>query len=206
MDSRLNLTGTLDCAYAFGTASGVPLNGIVFTPFAANPHKDTTTLVSAYTFTDGGLAGNYRTLVSHGASQDLSPGAIQFNELVPGANYAVTVIGMGLRARSDCCQAGAGYNNLLVSGDATGGTGWIHCEGNDASSRNIRGTFTADATGSQTFNLNLFVPGGTDPLTVSANISAVLLSYTSVPEPASAVLLATSALTPLFARRRRATH
>src|SRR5689334_476111 len=70
----LAYTGTLDRAYAFGTSSGVPLNGMIFTPFAGNSHGDTTTLDSTNSaYTDGGLAGNYGALVSHGQAHDVSP-------------------------------------------------------------------------------------------------------------------------------------
>jgi hypothetical protein len=201
--SDLAYSGTLDRAYAFGTANGVPLNGIVFTPFASNSHGDTTTLASAFTYSDGKLTGNYGTLVSNGVAHDLTPAYLQLNGLVKGANYAVTVIGMGLRARSDCCSAGAGYNNLFVSGDTPNGTGWIHWEGDDASSRNIRGVFTADSSGTQTLNFNLFGTSSYDPLTISANVNAVLLSYTAVPEPASCALVAASIFGLLFVRRHR---
>jgi hypothetical protein len=199
----LAYTGTLDRAYAFGTLGGVPLNGIVFAPFAGNAHGDTTTLDTTFTYSDGGLSGNYGALVSHGQAHDLAPASIHFNGLTPGAIYSLSVIGMGLRARSDCCEAGAGYTNMFVSGDTLSGTGWIHWEGNDASSRNIRGTFIADASGGQTINFNLFSTIRADPDTVSANVNAVLLSYTAVPEPATAALVALSGIMLMMVRRHR---
>jgi hypothetical protein len=195
-------SGTLDRAYAFGTANNVNVNGMVFTPFSSNSHNDTTNLSASSKFTDGGLTGGYASLVSNGVSLDGSVGTIRFNGLVPGATYTANVIGIGLRARSDCCSAGAGYNNLFIAGDTPNGGGTIHWDGNDAASRNIRGTFIADSSGIQTLYLNRDVPSGTDPLTVSANINAVMLSYTAVPEPTSLALLLASAIGMMCVRRR----
>jgi hypothetical protein len=51
--------------------------------------------------------------------------------------------------------------------------------------------------------LNRDIPSGIDPLTVSANINAVMLSYTAVPEPTSLTLLVASAFGTVLVRRRR---
>jgi hypothetical protein len=202
----LAYTGTLDRAYAFGAASSVGVNGIVFTPFSSNSHSDTTNLSASSKYSGSGLTGGYASLVSTGVSLDGSQGTIQFNGLVPGAVYTANVIGMGLRARSDCCSVGAGYTNLFIAGDTPVGGGTIHWDGNDAASRNIRGTFIADSSGIQTLYLNRDIPGGTDPLTVSANINAVMLSYAAVPEPTSLALLLASAIGTVFVRRRARSH
>src|SRR5882757_4732724 len=63
--SDLAFSGKLDRAYAFGTSSGVALNGIVFAPFASNSHGDSTNLSASSKFTDGGLTGGYASLVSN---------------------------------------------------------------------------------------------------------------------------------------------
>src|SRR5215212_9747645 len=144
--------GTLDRAYAFGGSTDVTVGGIVFTPFTSNSNGDSTDLDGPTSFSPTGVSGSYATLVSHGLSRDVAPAFIQFNNLTPGAQYEASVVATGLRARSDCCSAGAGYTNQRLSGDTGGNTGILVWDTTDASSKLIRGSFIADANGRQTIN------------------------------------------------------
>ena len=150
------LGGTLDRAYDFGVNQKLIINGIEFDPFDTKLNGDTTNLDGPYdAYTTDGQTGDYATLLSHGVGHDNDARVIQFNNLVPGVIYTVEVVASGLRARSDCCEAGAGYNNLFVSGDSPKGTGTLGWDITDATSRHIYGTFVSDSSGSQTLNLNL---------------------------------------------------
>lgn len=195
--------GTLDRAYALGATSNVDAGGITFVPFASNSHGDSTTLSGPTAFSPKGVSGNYATLLSHGLSFDGGPASITFNNLIPGVTYTAGVIGMGLRARSDCCSAGAGYNNLFVSGDSPSGGSPVTWDTSDATSQNLRGTFIAGASGRQTINFNLYGTSGFDPLTVSANINAVVLSYAAVPEPGTVWLTVIGLCGALAGLRKR---
>ena len=179
------------------------MGGVLFTPFGSNSNGDTTNLDGPYGYSSTGVSGDYATLVSHGLAHDGGPAFIQFNNLVPGAEYEATVVGSGLRVRSDCCQAGAGYNNMKLSGSGPLGTGTLEWPESDTSAKLIRGTFIADASRQQILNLNLFGLETVDPLTISANINAVVLSYTAVPEPGTVglVMIGISAIATLRPRR-----
>ncbi|HEX3598988.1 MAG TPA: PEP-CTERM sorting domain-containing protein [Lacipirellulaceae bacterium] len=197
------LGGTLDRAYDFGNNATLNINGITFAPFDSKLHGDTTNLDGPYdAYTTDGQTGDYASLLSHGVGHDNEAGLIQFNNLVPGVIYTVEVVGSGLRARSDCCEAGAGYNNLFVSGDSPTGTGTVGWDISDATSRHIYGTFVSDATGRQALNINLYVSNTSGQMSV-AQIHGVVLSYAAVPEPA-AFLLFNAGITGLaLARRNR---
>jgi PEP-CTERM motif-containing protein len=197
------LSGTLDRAYDFGTNQKLIINGIEFDPFNTKLFGDTTNLDGPYdAYTTDGQTGDYATFLSHGDGHDNDARVIQFNNLAPGVLYTVEVVASGLRARSDCCSAGAGYTNLRIAGDSPAGTGALQWDANDATSRHIYGTFLSDASGSQTLNLNLFgttnIPGQTN----SIQIHGIVLSYAAVPEPTALVLFAAGTIGLAISRRR----
>lgn len=189
-------------AYAFSQASTFDVNGVTFKPLAANPFGDTTSLATSFQRAPDGQVHPFGTLLDFGLSQDLTPSTMTFNGLIPGAAYTIEVFAAGLRARSDCCQAGAGYTNNRVSGDTSSGTGSIEWSELDGTSRAIYGTFTASPSGSQTVNFNLHNTGGVPANSLSANIHGVVLS-TSVPEPASLMLMSLAGTMMLSVRRQR---
>ena len=196
------LGGTLDRAYDFGVNQKLIINGIEFDPFDTKLNGDTTNLDGPYdAYTTDGQTGDYATLLSHGDGHDNDARAIQFNNLVPGVIYTVEVVASGLRARSDCCEAGAGYNNLFVSGDSPKGTGTLGWDITDATSRHIYGTFVSDSSGSQTLNMNLYSANLPGQMSV-AQIHGVVLSFAPVPEP-TALLLLTAGITGLAINYRR---
>jgi hypothetical protein len=196
------LGGTLDRAYDFGTNQKLIINGIEFDPFNTKLFGDTTNLDGPYdAYTTDGQTGDYATLLSHGVGHDNDARVIQFNNLAPGVIYTVEVVASGLRARSDCCEAGAGYNNLFVSGDSPTGTGTLGWDITDASSRRIYGTFVSDSTGRQALNINLYVSNTAGQMSV-AQIHGVVLSFAPVPEP-TALLLFIAGITGLAINYRR---
>jgi hypothetical protein len=197
------LAGTFDRAYDFGNNAALNINGIPFAPFDSKLHGDTTNLDGPYdAYTADGQTGDYASLLSHGAGHDNDARVIQFNNLVPGVIYTVEVVASGLRARSDCCEVGAGYNNLFVSGDSPTGTGTLGWDITDATSRHIYGTFVSDATGRQALNINLYVSNTSGQMSV-AQIHGVVLSYAAVPEPTTLLLFTAGIACLAISGRRR---
>jgi PEP-CTERM motif len=200
----VHLPGTLDRAYSLGYAGNLNVNGIPFAPFAANLHGDTTTLDGTYdAYAGGGQTGDFGTLLQHGQFRNFLPAAINFNGLTPGAIYTVEVLASGLRARSDCCQAGAAYtNNFISSGNPFPGGAAVEWKNDDPTARSIVGTFTAAPDGRQTIDFNnVATVLGPDHI-ISAQIHAVGLSYTAVPEPSTIALLTLAACAVSQTRRR----
>jgi hypothetical protein len=198
------LGGTLDRAYDFGVNQKLIINGIEFDPFDTKLNGDTTNLDGPYDgYTADGQTGEYATLLSHGVGHDNDARIIQFNNLVPHVIYTVEVVASGLRARSDCCSAGAGYTNLRVSGDSPAGTGALQWDTNDATSRHIYGTFISDSSGTQTMNLNLFGTANIPGQTNSIQLHGVVLSFTAVPEPTAPLLFAAGTIGLAINQRRR---
>jgi hypothetical protein len=200
--SDFSFTGTLDRAYALGVSTSVDALGITFTPLSSNSIGDSTTLDHAFDFSTNGVPSSIAKLVSRGMSHDGGTASITLHNLIPGDVYTADVIGMGLRVRTDCCEAGAGYTNLFVSGDTSNGGTPVAWDTNDTSSRMMRGTFTADASGQQTIYFNKFGTSGFDSSTISANVSAVLLSVAAVPEPTTLALAVLGVVGCLLGRRR----
>jgi hypothetical protein len=198
------LGGTLDRAYSFGPSGSLSINGITFTPFDTNSHSDKTSLEGRYdAYSSGGQAGDYGSLLSHGAFHDVDARNISFSGLVPGAAYTVEVVASGLRARTDCCEAGAGYTNLFVYNKSSSTPAVsVHWDANDSISQDIYGRFIADSSGQQTIDFNLdqtVTPGQT----TSAQIHGIVLSYTAVPEPTTLLLLALGSIGVALTLRRR---
>jgi hypothetical protein len=108
------LGGTLDRAYAFNAPNPLHINGIDFIPFDGNLFGDTTTIEGRYNQYKGdGKTGDYLTLLQNGVFHDGDVRSISFTGLSPGGSYTMEIIGSGMRARSDSCQAGTGSTNLL---------------------------------------------------------------------------------------------
>jgi len=224
VDSSFGLQQTLAFNPNDGLTNDITLNGVTFTDVQGPDTSsllgtagETVTLgvgsITANTgaFGDGSFSGNGDIFdVLRSATWNVQ--SVTLDNLFPGREYQVQIFTNDARGnRNSNFQAGFsdGVNNFATS--LSGGTAGIANLSNrdpisgagEASGDYIIGTFTADASGTQSFFVQGTDQGYPDGRNSGgrAQINAFSLRST-VPEPSRAVLLALGGLTLLVRRRR----